>query len=223
MSPTRWAPPVSHHQHAKHRSLPARRVRRPALGRASLLSSVALGATGLVVAAGVLSGSAPVDEASAALARPAATAGDLSADQLAERQQDVSRSDDERRPVADRAKARDLASATGRATTGSQDLAKADPKVLARALMPEFGISASEFGCLDSLWSGESEWSTTADNPTSSAYGIPQALPGSKMASAGADWETNPATQIRWGLGYIRDRYGTACSAESFKQGNGWY
>lgn len=215
-------PPVSHHQHAKHRSLPASPLRRPALRRTTLLSSVALGATGLVVAAGVLSGSAPVDEA-AALARPTATAGDLSADQLAERRQDVSRSDDGRRPVADRAKVRDLASATGRATTRSRDLAKADPKVLARALMPQFGMSASQFGCLDSLWSGESEWSTTADNPTSSAYGIPQALPGSKMASAGADWETNPETQIRWGLGYIRDRYGSACSAESFKQGNGWY
>ncbi|WP_445257757.1 lytic transglycosylase domain-containing protein [Nocardioides aurantiacus] len=215
---------MSHHHHAKHRSLPVPgRSRRRALRRTALLSSVALGATGLVVTAGVLSGAAPGDGADSALARPAATAADLSADELAEREQDVSRSDDERRPVADRAKQRDLASAAGRARTGSQDLAKADPKVLARALMPEYGISASEFGCLDSLWSGESEWSTTADNPTSSAYGIPQALPGSKMASAGPDWATNPETQIRWGLNYIRDRYGTACSAESFKQGNGWY
>ncbi|ROR92315.1 lytic transglycosylase domain-containing protein [Nocardioides aurantiacus] len=215
---------MSHHHHAKHRSLPVHDGhRRRALRRTTLLSSVALGATGLVVAAGVLSGSAPGDGAAAALARPAATAGDLSADELAERERDVSRSDDERRPVADRSKTRDLASAAGRASTGTRDLAKADPKVLARRLMPEYGISASEFGCLDSLWSGESEWSTTADNPTSSAYGIPQALPGSKMASAGPDWATNPETQIRWGLGYIRDRYGTACSAESFKQGNGWY
>ncbi|KQT91521.1 hypothetical protein ASG49_10890 [Marmoricola sp. Leaf446] len=214
---------MSHHHHAKHRSLPERGHRRRALRRTTLLSSVALGATGLVVAAGVLTGSAPGDGAAAALARPAVTAGDLSADELAERERDVSRSDAGRRPLADRSKTSDLASAAGRARTGTQDLAKADPKVLARALMPEFGISASEFGCLDSLWSGESGWSTTADNPTSSAYGIPQALPGSKMASAGPDWQTNPETQIRWGLGYIQDRYGTACSAESFKQGNGWY
>ena len=66
-------------------------------------------------------------------------------------------------------------------------------------------------------------WNPRADNPTSSAYGIPQALPGSKMSSAGEDWRTNPVTQIRWGLGYIRDRYGSPCSAWSFKQGRGWY
>jgi len=62
-----------------------------------------------------------------------------------------------------------------------------------------------------------------ADNPTSSAYGIPQALPGAKMASAGADWATNPETQIRWGLGYIRDSYGSPCGANDFKLGHGWY
>ncbi len=71
--------------------------------------------------------------------------------------------------------------------------------------------------------SSESGWRVDADNPSSSAYGIPQALPGSKMASAGADWATNPVTQIRWGLGYIADRYGSPCSAWSFKNGNGWY
>jgi hypothetical protein len=62
-----------------------------------------------------------------------------------------------------------------------------------------------------------------ADNPSSSAYGIPQALPGSKMAAAGADWQSNAATQIRWGLGYIKARYGSPCSAWGFKQSHGWY
>ena len=62
-----------------------------------------------------------------------------------------------------------------------------------------------------------------ADNPSSSAYGIPQALPGSKMSSAGADWAGNPATQIAWGLGYIKDRYGIPCGAWGSNQGNGWY
>ena len=66
-------------------------------------------------------------------------------------------------------------------------------------------------------------WRVDADNPTSSAYGIPQALPGEKMASAGADWATNPETQIRWGLGYIADRYGSPCSANAFKLANNWY
>src|SRR5690349_14553944 len=118
-------PPVSHH-HAKHRSLPASGRRRRALRRTTLLGTVALGATGAVVAAGVLSGSAPGDQAAAALSRPAATAADLSADDLAEREAAVSRSDDERRPVADRAKQRDLASSAGRASTKTQDLAQAD-------------------------------------------------------------------------------------------------
>ena len=87
----------------------------------------------------------------------------------------------------------------------------------------EFGYSADQFGCLDSLWASESGWRVNADNPHSSAYGIPQALPGSKMSSEGADWATNAVTQIRWGLGYIRDRYGSPCGAWSFKQGRGWY
>lgn len=80
-----------------------------------------------------------------------------------------------------------------------------------------------EFACLDALWQKESGWNHTADNPTSSAYGIPQALPGKKMASAGADWETNPETQVRWGVSYIDGRYGTACNAWAHSQEKNWY
>ena len=72
------------------------------------------------------------------------------------------------------------------------------------------------------LWNRESGWRTTAQN-SSGAYGIPQALPGSKMASAGADWRTNAATQIKWGLGYISGRYGTPCGAWGHSQSTGWY
>ncbi|RSS63365.1 hypothetical protein EF912_03575 [Streptomyces sp. WAC07061] len=72
---------------------------------------------------------------------------------------------------------------------------------------------AAQFGCLNDLWNGESGWRVYATNPSSGAYGIPQALPATKMASAGADWKTNPATQIKWGLKYIDDRYGTPCNA----------
>ncbi|WP_197680953.1 aggregation-promoting factor C-terminal-like domain-containing protein [Nocardioides scoriae] len=200
--------------------------RRRGARRAAGLTAVALGATGLVVAAGVLTGggaAGPLDGSGVALSAAAPTPSPLSDTELAERTDRASRSEGDRTAVLDRGKARTLASDAGRAATKSQDLADADPKTLARALMPQFGMSASEFGCLDSLWSGESGWRVDADNPSSSAYGIPQALPGSKMASAGADWATNPATQIKWGLGYIRDRYGSACGAESFKQGNGWY
>lgn len=84
-------------------------------------------------------------------------------------------------------------------------------------------VGAEQFPCLDSLWERESGWDYTAANPTSSAYGIPQALPGIKMASAGADWETNPYTQVDWGVGYIAERYGSACAAWSHSESVGWY
>ncbi len=101
--------------------------------------------------------------------------------------------------------------------------AQRDPRPLARTMAAERGWGEEQFSCLDSLWTKESGWDYAADNPTSSAYGIPQALPGSKMASAGADWETNPITQIAWGLGYIDARYGTPCSAWSHSKANNWY
>ncbi|MDO5746575.1 MAG: G5 domain-containing protein [Actinomycetaceae bacterium] len=86
----------------------------------------------------------------------------------------------------------------------------------ARSQLASYGFTDSEFGCLVSLWTRESGWSYKARNSSSGAYGIPQALPGTKMASAGADWRTNPHTQIRWGLGYIKGRYGTPCQAWNF-------
>jgi hypothetical protein len=93
---------------------------------------------------------------------------------------------------------------------------------IAYKMLASFGFSTSQFGCLDDIWTRESGWRYNAAN-ASGAYGIPQALPGSKMASAGADWETNPATQIKWGLGYIKDRYGTPCDGWAFWQAHGWY
>jgi hypothetical protein len=90
-------------------------------------------------------------------------------------------------------------------------------------MMASFGFDPkTQFGCLDNIWTRESGWRYNAEN-ASGAYGIPQALPGSKMASAGADWQTNPATQIRWGLGYIKSIYGTPCNAWAFWQANGYY
>ena len=70
-----------------------------------------------------------------------------------------------------------------------------------------------EFTCVDKIWTQESNWQWNAENPTSGAYGIPQSLPASKLATAGDDWKTNPATQIKWGLKYIKERYGTPCAA----------
>jgi hypothetical protein len=94
---------------------------------------------------------------------------------------------------------------------------------IAKRLLPSFGMSGSgQFGCLVNLWNKESHWNTHAANP-SGAYGIPQALPGSKMASAGPDWQNNATTQIKWGLGYIKDRYSTPCGAWAHSQSSGWY
>ena len=85
------------------------------------------------------------------------------------------------------------------------------------------GWPSTEFDCLVALWSKESGWRVNAYNASSGAYGIPQALPGSKMATAGADWATNAATQIEWGLGYITARYDTPCGAWAHSQSVGWY
>ena len=98
-----------------------------------------------------------------------------------------------------------------------------DPQQIAESMLGSYGWSSSQFSCLQPLWNQESGWSVTASNPTSGAYGIPQALPGSKMASAGADWQTSAATQIRWGLGYIQSTYGSPCAAWSHEQAYGWY
>lgn len=85
------------------------------------------------------------------------------------------------------------------------------------------GWGAGEFDCLVALWNRESGWNVYAHNASSGAYGIPQALPGSKMASVGSDWKTNPKTQITWGLAYIQGRYGTPCGAWAASERQGWY
>jgi hypothetical protein len=91
-------------------------------------------------------------------------------------------------------------------------------------MLPQFGFNqTTEWTCLLALWNRESGWLYDAENPSSGAYGIPQALPGYKMATAGADWLTDPATQIKWGLGYISQTYGTPCNAYDFDVANGGY
>src|SRR4029077_1092450 len=97
------------------------------------------------------------------------------------------------------------------------------PRQIAQAMLGSFGWSSSQFSCLDPLWEHESRWSVTAANPGSGAFGIPQALPGSRMASAGPDWQTSAATQITWGLRYIRDTYASPCAPRSQEQPTGWY
>jgi hypothetical protein len=95
-------------------------------------------------------------------------------------------------------------------------------RALGKQMAAQRGWTGQQWYCLERLWTRESGWRTNADNPSSSAYGIPQAM-GGAMASAGADWRTNPATQIKWGLGYIDNRYGTPCGAWSHFLSHNWY
>ncbi|WP_217633954.1 lytic transglycosylase domain-containing protein [Raineyella antarctica] len=126
--------------------------------------------------------------------------------------------------AADKKAAADAKAAADKKAASASGGYSGKPQDIARQMMAaDFGWGDQQFQCYNNIIMRESEWNPTADNPSSDAYGIPQALPGSKMASAGADWATNPATQIKWGLGYVKDRYGTPCAAWSFKSANGWY
>ncbi len=237
----------------KHRGAPSRpavptavtEVPRKAIGATVLLSSVAVAATGVTVGGGLLASSpgasaaafdrsnlvgadassdassAPESEPDVAFAAPGDDAR-AAAPADSDRGIELSRSAD-RREGTDPVKAAALAEPDGPSASGTEDLSDADPREIAMALLGEFGFGSDQFGCLDSLYTRESNWNVYADNPSSSAYGIPQSLPGEKMASAGADWATNPVTQIRWGLGYIQDRYGSPCGAWGHSESHGWY
>lgn len=110
----------------------------------------------------------------------------------------------------------DAAPASGTPDPGSA-------QAIAKRMVADRGWGDAQFDCLVALWNKESHWNVYASNPGSGAYGIPQAYPGTKMASAGSDWKTNPATQIEWGLGYIAGRYGKPCNAWATSQATGSY
>lgn len=116
-----------------------------------------------------------------------------------------------------------VAAAGGRGAPAAGTPDPGSAKAIAYDMVMARGWGAGEYDCLVALWNKESHWNVYAHNKSSGAYGIPQALPGSKMASAGADWATNPATQITWGLGYISGRYGTPCGAWGHSQAKNWY
>jgi hypothetical protein len=99
----------------------------------------------------------------------------------------------------------------------------AGAQAYAAGQLASYGWAPDQMQCLDTLWNKESDWTTTATNPSSGAYGIVQSLPAEKMASAGADYLTNYRTQINWGLNYIQDRYQSPCGALNFHLSNNWY
>ena len=186
--------------------------------------------SGGFLAASAVAGGAVLDTASTSALAPVGSAPTVTTEASDREPSTVSRTSD--RPSLAELKADALADdATGpgrheaatRVEREELATSESDPRDIARAMLAQHGWSETEFACLDALWVGESDWEWNADNPTSSAYGIPQALPGEKMASAGPDWETNPATQIEWGLGYIRDSYGSPCGAWAHSQAVNWY
>lgn len=108
-------------------------------------------------------------------------------------------------------------------TSSASGTTAAGAQAIASSMMSSYGWDSSQFSCLVSLWNRESGWNYQAQNSSSGAYGIPQALPGSKMSSVASDWATNPTTQIIWGLKYIDGRYGSPCSAWAHSESVGWY
>lgn len=133
-------------------------------------------------------------------------------DQLAKER----KAEQDKKDAAERASRSEVRSASAFATQGSYSVSEV--QAMARQMIP-----GDQFQCFSNIVNHESTWNYRASNPSSGAYGLVQALPGSKMASAGADWQTNPATQIKWGLNYMDSRYGSPCGAWSFWQANSWY
>jgi hypothetical protein len=217
----------THRAPGKHK---AARAPRRALRSGLALTGLAAAVTGVTISGGMLSNDPSLTPAAADVAETSGAAsgaddasGDatMSAAELEERAAStpVSRSSRRVRPVAEKVAA--LSVSSGAAVTKSEKLSEGDPRDIARALLPAYGFSSDQFSCLDSLYVSESGWRIDADNPTSSAYGIPQAL--TQLHDLPADYMTSAESQIRWGLEYIQDTYGTPCSAWSFKASHGWY
>lgn len=202
---------------------PSQSARAAKVARTMLLSTLAVGATGAAVATGVL-GTAESSfgltggDVAQSLSHPASKP--LTDAELRERGDLVSRSGD-RRTATDAAKAAALDTSGGVGSTERESMNQSDPREIAKALLPSYGFSVSQFSCLNSLYMSESGWRIDADNPTSSAYGIPQALTSGRDMPAG--YFSSAEVQIKWGLDYIRSSYGSPCNAWAFKSSHGWY
>lgn len=158
-----------------------------------------------------------VEEAARVKAAEDAEAKKKAADEKAE-QEKKEREEREAREKAEAERASRDAVRDASSFSAQGSYTVSEVKAIARQMVP-----AAQFQCFSNIVDHESTWNYRAQNPSSGAYGLVQALPGSKMSSAGADWQTNPATQIKWGLSYMNDRYGSPCGAWSFWQANRWY
>ena len=214
----------THRAPGKHK---AARGPRRALRTTVVLTGLAAAVTGVSVTGGLASSDPALTPAAADVATttpqtsasPTVGTSSMSPHDLEQRARSTVVSRSNRRTDATKAMA--LSMSAGSAVTRSQKLSAGDPRDIARALLPVYGFSSDQFSCLDSLYMSESGWRVDADNPSSSAYGIPQAL--TQLHELPADYMTSAEAQIRWGLEYIQGTYGTPCSAWSFKAGHGWY
>lgn len=203
-------------------------------------------AVGVIAAGPAISraiGTAPEDTADQATAQPAALSASWESDQQrdalnaaasneavldqAAKEALAKQKAEEARKAAAKRKAAEEKAARAAKRKAEQAAAQggtpAQNRALGLAMCSDAGFSQSQCADLVRLWERESSWNHRAQNSSSGAYGIPQSLPGSKMASAGADWRTNPRTQIKWGLSYIRDVYGNPSAAWGHSQSHGWY
>lgn len=201
----------------KHRGAPAEPAVARKLRRGVVLSGFAVASTGVAVSGGV----AVAGEKTVPSADVLVTAAEVTPAAVTDRVVEASRSD--LRPTVDAAKAALLSQANGGQVTKTEQVDTADPREIARRLLPAYGFAPEEFTCLDKLFERESHWNVRAANGSTGAYGIPQAMPGDKMATIAPDWQYNPETQIKWGLQYIKGRYGTPCGAWKHSQDTGWY
>lgn len=198
-----------HVKYVPKHAAPRRSTARRAARRSVLMSSIAVTATGAAVGTGVL-------------VSPVSTVATLAAAGPEVDPPAVSVAPAAGRAVRGAVLSREADRSTREKPEREQEPpAPQDPRDVARGLLASYGFAADQFGCLDALWVSESDWRVDADNPTSSAYGIPQAL--TELHDLPADYMTSAESQIRWGLGYIRDSYGSPCNAWSFKQANNWY
>ncbi|MGW0554700.1 aggregation-promoting factor C-terminal-like domain-containing protein [Streptomyces sp. NPDC002926] len=156
--------------------------------------------------------------ADAAAKKSAEEAARISAAKVAEAKKEAAeeKAEQEREAKAARASRDSVREASTFSAKSSYSVAEV--QAIARQMIP-----ADQFQCFSNIVDHESSWNYQAQNASSGAYGLVQALPGSKMSSAGADWQTNPATQIKWGLNYMNSRYDSPCGAWSFWQANNWY
>ena len=206
-------------------------IRSSHAGPAQLTTQVSLARQAVFIEADRAAHAAAVAAARAAAIRAAARAAAIRAAARAAAARAAAARAAAARAAAERAAAQQAAAqqaaarqaaAQRAATEAAASQAPSGAQQIAEQMLAQYGW-AGQFSCLDSLWAQESGWNLYAENPSSGAYGIPQALPGSKMASAGSDWESDAATQISWGLGYIRAMYGSPCAAWGHEEAADWY